>query len=1615
VNKDFSIKLKAKIDSTASNVTELNKQIKDLEKKVKSLEIKVKMPTGGSKGFGELDTQLKKLKVNMREFSDNVLNVNTNFDTTTTKYTNNAGKILTITEKMVDGNKRYKVSLKEVGNVVDTSAKQADKWKYSWGKAFQSFTTYMSVSTLFYQLVGAVKTMVNEVADLDEALVELKKVTDLEGASLDNFVKKAYEAGETVAKTGTEMIEAATEFAKAGYKDEALELGTIAAMYTNIADESISAADSANVLISQMKAFNIEAEDAIHIIDAINEVSNNFAVSSSDIAKNLGKSSAVMANAGNSMEQMIGLLTAGTEITRNAGKVANGLKTITLRLQGMNDEGEESLELQAQMEALFSKLGISVYDANGALKNTYDIMGTLAGVYQDLTAAEKAYVTETIAGKFQAQNAAAILNNWQTAIDATATALNSQGSAMEENEKVLDSIKGKTAAFKSAVEQLSKSLIDSGLIKWVIELGTTLVKFAGSGFGVFMLKASLTFLALKGGTMVFQNLTKNTKEYVGLIPKLTQSFIALTKSERDLGKYLTVNQKGFAGLTAEEKRKQIADVKAAATTTALNAALALSAIVITGVISKYQDYQRKQQEAAQQTLDNLEKTQDKIKDLDSTASTVESLRKTLDDSSSSYKDARSAREELIKIQDELISKYGIEADKIDLVSGSVEEQIKKLKQLKAEYAAQQLAENESGYNTARDKVYGKNSYTRDIVDLFHFRGTKVTSDMKDILKQYGKVTNVLGEVDWVTKSVDASKKGLEEWKKYLQTNHDMLLKTGQLTQKEYEKDLAYIDGELKNIKDKYNTYYETLEKQKQLQLQASGFDMFKDDMINLAEQQAITKDSVEDLISKYPGLKEALEENGYTIEKLLKEYQDYNKVTEMISKEGSSELIDKLKELASQTVITEEDVNNLKNAFGEELGALLESTGLTFDEFIEKFRHAAEQSHSLLGVFSTLKNTMDGLEKGFGYLKNAVDEFNTEGYITAETLNNLMQTDLLQYLEFTEDGLIANTNALKDEAEMAKFTALVNLKAAFAQDALAIATGDVTNASQTGRSIMQGFSGDVSDAGIIAEAASGKFFKLGAGIIAANEAAKKGKKDIDITGEVETQLAQLESVYNKYAQAIAATNFSGSGGKYKGSSSSSSSSSSSTKEWWETELSKLKEQYKYNEITIDEYINALNNLLGRVGKGTDAWRQINEELQKQRLSKVEDDYKRGAISLDEYINKLKELIKAYREGTDAWNELADKIKKGLQDKAKQQKDDLKTAEQAAVGLIDEEIKRLEELRDAEKDRYDDLIESKKKANDETEREIELARLQEALENAKNEKVKRVWYEGRGWVWEADQKAIQDAQDALDSFLNDAAITDLENQRDTIVDSYDDEIDALKKYKEAWNDVADDYEKQQDRIVLAQQLGADAEHQLLLDRLTYLEEYRDKYLATMKEIEDYEKKTSTVLAGGSTGGSSNSGSSGGGGSSAAPSLTQGSYVSVKSGAKWYENSYGGGRSGTAKSGTIKYVNMNGSHPYNIDGLGWVRKSDIVGYADGGVVDYTGLAMLHGTKSKPEFVLNNDQFKNIMSNIGRPQSISGAGNKSHINNYNFGNIELPNVTNARQFMTELRSLINITKHQ
>lgn len=186
--------------------------------------------------------------------------------------------------------------------------------------------TFQAANMLLSKTVDILSSMVDEVFALNAAQIEFRKVSDLSGAALDNYTQKLGKMGRQVARTSTEMVEAATEFRKNSFSDEdSATLALVATMYQNVADDAISASDSASFIIAMMKAFNVEASESVRIIDAVNEVSNSFAVSSTAISTALPKVSATLAQAGNTMEESIALLIGATEMMPgNASRVARG-------------------------------------------------------------------------------------------------------------------------------------------------------------------------------------------------------------------------------------------------------------------------------------------------------------------------------------------------------------------------------------------------------------------------------------------------------------------------------------------------------------------------------------------------------------------------------------------------------------------------------------------------------------------------------------------------------------------------------------------------------------------------------------------------------------------------------------------------------------------------------------------------------------------------------------------------------------------------------------------------------------------------------------------------------------------------------------------------------------------------------------------------------------------------------------------------------------------------------------------------------------------------------------------------------------------------------------------
>lgn len=165
-------------------------------------------------------------------------------------------------------------AVKELGVQSQKAAQHVKSFGDKAMDAFQKFSLWSVVSNVFYQIARAAEGLIDTAIELDTAFTELSKVTDLTRDDFDKLTQQAYELGSEVAKTTTEVINAMTEFARAGYNvNESTDiLAKNALMWTNIADGTVDASESANMMISVMKAFNIQAKDSTHIIDSLNEV-----------------------------------------------------------------------------------------------------------------------------------------------------------------------------------------------------------------------------------------------------------------------------------------------------------------------------------------------------------------------------------------------------------------------------------------------------------------------------------------------------------------------------------------------------------------------------------------------------------------------------------------------------------------------------------------------------------------------------------------------------------------------------------------------------------------------------------------------------------------------------------------------------------------------------------------------------------------------------------------------------------------------------------------------------------------------------------------------------------------------------------------------------------------------------------------------------------------------------------------------------------------------------------------------------------------------------------------------------------------------------------------------
>lgn len=380
--------------------------------------------------------------------------------------------------------------VKNIGAAFDDVQSRAASFQ----TAFQKFTSKMStgikqalgISTVGMAVRKAVqeaKKMYNEVLKIDTAMTGLYKVTDETSERYDRFLKSTSKNAQKLGSTISGLIDQSATWAKLGYSmDEAEGLAQISSIYAHVGEVDNDTAVSD--LITSMKAFNITAEESVTIVDRLNELGNNYAVSSADLGAALARSASSLHLAGTSIDKALAMVTGGAEITQKPAEFGNFLKIAVMRIRGMKGELEELGEDVDQTVDSISKVQtqilnrthgkVNIFGDDGEFRDYYEIMKEISEVWDELNSKDRASLSEILFGKVRSNQGAALIQAFQSGQveKALNTSLNSQGSAMKEYERWMQSLEAKTNQFKAAYQNLSQTVLNSDFLKGAVDTGT---------------------------------------------------------------------------------------------------------------------------------------------------------------------------------------------------------------------------------------------------------------------------------------------------------------------------------------------------------------------------------------------------------------------------------------------------------------------------------------------------------------------------------------------------------------------------------------------------------------------------------------------------------------------------------------------------------------------------------------------------------------------------------------------------------------------------------------------------------------------------------------------------------------------------------------------------------------------------------------------------------------------------------------------------------------------------------------------------------------------------------------------------------------------------------------
>lgn len=676
-------------------------------------------------------------------------------------------------------------------------------------------SAYFSATMLFMESARAIRAMYDNVLDVDTAMTELYRVTDLTDSQYDKLYEDMISGAKAYASTLDTIINSTAEWVRLGFDaDTAEQLAEISTMYQNVTDLDESTANEN--LVTAYKGFekqllelsNNDSAAAIEMItDIYDKLGNEFAESAADVGDGLSKSASVLSQGGASIQEAAGMFTGIQEVLQNSSTSGTALKILTLRIRGMKGELEELGEEVDDNVDSISKIQtqilnlthgkVNIFDDAGNFRNIYDIMADISKIYNELTDTDRASLLEIISGKNRANAIQALLDNWGNVKKATEAAYNSAGTAYAENEKYLNSLEGHIAQLETTWQSLSNDVLDSEFVKGLVDglanvldttddivkaIGTLPTLLAGIAAALSLIKNKGIFTVddankiqllrsnLSGAKTKISELSLAMQRYNNVSSK-SASFQAsynqsLQNSKSSMAQYLlSLNgaNASLAGYAAYLLKAKVATIALRVASAALNTVVTMGVSwAISALITKIGELINAEETAYNQAKEVAEASREKVENISNEQNSLSELIEKYKELAKSDMTDSTNRAEIKDIQDEITKLVGAQADNLDLVNGKLDEELAKLKDIQSTQLQTNISTFEKAYVDAADEASKKAFHEGNIVSDWNDDNNVITFDYWGDAESRDKAAEIIDKV-WKEKGYGSTFVDYEEY------------------------------------------------------------------------------------------------------------------------------------------------------------------------------------------------------------------------------------------------------------------------------------------------------------------------------------------------------------------------------------------------------------------------------------------------------------------------------------------------------------------------------------------------------------------------------------------------------------------------------------------------------------------------------------------------------------------------------------------------------------------------------------------------------------------------------------------------------------------------------------